>query len=179
MLLSPSQLFKVGPRRNCRKAILAICFIWNAPTSDYASQVQKKTDLWDQILMSMVNAKASCSHKSCVVFLCCQHVPCFRSWLLSLNVRNIEVDFALLNYVICYHCGWREHWWMFEKLHQNLSTSNNNPYPKSISLSPHIWQPQSFPFIHKYCSSHSVSLSHGNYVPSMQNHPLPPPPTKD
>lgn len=44
-LLSPAQLLKVGPRRNCRKVTLAICFIWNLSHVWPCSQVQKKTDL--------------------------------------------------------------------------------------------------------------------------------------
>lgn len=44
-LLSPAQLLKVGPRRNCRKATHAICSIWNLTHGWPWSQVQKKTDL--------------------------------------------------------------------------------------------------------------------------------------
>lgn len=44
-LLCPAQLLKVGPRRNCRKATLAICFIWILTHIWPWCQVEKKTDL--------------------------------------------------------------------------------------------------------------------------------------
>lgn len=95
----------------------------------------------------------------------------FSQLRVLVSVRNNGTNFAWHSYVICFRWGLIGHWWMFEKLPQNLNTSNNSPYPQPISLPPHIWQPQSFPFKHKYCSSLRRRPSHGNPLPSLKRHP--------
>lgn len=95
----------------------------------------------------------------------------FSQLRVLVSVRNNGTNFAWHGYVICFRRGRIGHWRMFEKLPQNLNTSNNSPYPQPISLLPHIWQPQSFPFKHKYCSSLRRRPSHGNPLPSLKRHP--------
>lgn len=40
--------------------------------------------------------------KSCVFFLCCQHVALFSQLMVLVSVRNVEADFAWHSYVICF-----------------------------------------------------------------------------
>lgn len=126
--LSPAQLLKVGPRRKCRvKTARAICWVWLWPVSDNAGQV-----LVLQIFCS----------PSCCVFMCGLRSLCFHSWASCLDVRGAEADLVSRNGLV-FQCGC---WWRLGKLHWNVNTSKNNHYPKAISLSLHIWQPQSFAF---------------------------------
>lgn len=123
VLLSPAQLLKVGPSR--KKTHLM-------PSVGFGA---------DPCLTAQVKCRFHQFFVRCGVFSCRPYILCFHSWASCLNGSGIEADLALQNCAVCFLL-----WALLGKLHWNVNTSKNNHYPKPISLSLHIWQPQSLAF---------------------------------
>lgn len=133
-LLSPAQLLKVGPRRNCRKATLAICFIWNPTMQPGTEEDRVHTYIWPHLDL---DGEGEASYSSFVNIM-----ATLFSRVVAVSLvftADSSADFAWHGYVVCFHWSQLGHWWPPEKmsqLSQNLNTSNNTPYPQPISLSP-------------------------------------------
>lgn len=143
VLVNPAQLLKVGPRRKCRrKTAHGICCDWIWPVSDHTGHVQ----------VSLIFLSYGVFSAERLVWM----------WVVLRQALRCKISLSVFN---------SGHWWLLGKPHWNINTSKNNHYPKPISLSLHIWQPQSFAFLHKYCSLFSGSLSHGNSATPLLHQP--------